>query len=376
MKNKILWVVLVIVAVILILLAVFSGGSNKNEYNIGFVGPITGSSAKYGTFEAVSLAVDQINSSGGINGKKLHLIAEDGQCNSTVAAGAVSKLVNVDKVKIILGGHCTPESTIVAKAAGDNKIVALASITSSPMFSAINPYFARTTWLSTQQGTVVAKYLSDTAKTSKIAVVYEQTDYARPIAEKVKTEFEKANGKVVDYESVMPNTNDFRSVLAKIKTSGAQAVFVSTQSPDVTLNFLKQIKELGLSDIKVFGNDNLNVQINIDKNPTVFEGSMFASTDFDESSPLAKSFIEAYKLKYHVDNIPSGILTAESYDAVYIIADALKKYGMDVEKITSYIHGLNNFQGASGSITIDKNGDGIRNNYSMKVIRSGKAVSL
>ena len=319
--------------------------------------------------------MDEINAKGGINGRMLKLFAEDGRCSTFISSNAVEKLVDVDNVKIILGGHCTPESVVTAKVAGKSTFVALASITSSPMFSGINPYFARTTWLSTQQAPAIADYAFDTAKITKMAVVSEQTDYARPIADNVKSEFVKRGGQIVDDESFAPNTSDFRSIITKIKASGAQAVDISAQSPDAALNFLKQIKELGMGNIKVFGNDVVNVQTNIDSDKEAFEGVMFASPDFDVNNPKTKAFIDAYSAKYKVTGIPAGILTAESYDAVYIIADALQKYGLDTEKIAAYIHGLNDFKGASGSITINQNGDGVRT-YSMRVIRGGKVQDI
>ena len=102
--------------------------------------PLTGPAAKYRVHESALIAVEEINSSGGVNGKMIELIMEDGKCDGATAARAAQKLISIDKVKIILGGHCSTETLAIAPLAERNKVLLLASTSSSPAISGAGEY--------------------------------------------------------------------------------------------------------------------------------------------------------------------------------------------------------------------------------------------
>ncbi|MEK6924088.1 MAG: ABC transporter substrate-binding protein, partial [Candidatus Micrarchaeota archaeon] len=132
--SNALVVMAAIVLLAVVVLPTFTGHSvsGAEPVKIGFIGAMTGSEAKYGSFEATVLAVDEINAAGGINGRRVQLVAEDGKCRAKEAATAAQKLVHVDGVKIILGGHCSPETMAIAPIAEQNGVLMLSSITTSP----------------------------------------------------------------------------------------------------------------------------------------------------------------------------------------------------------------------------------------------------
>jgi branched-chain amino acid transport system substrate-binding protein len=357
------------------LVSLASSNENSNDtIKVGWISALTGPVAKYGAMEAGQLAVEKINANGGINGKKLELVVEDGAANGKTAATAMKKLIEVDEVRIVLGGHNTPESLSIAPIAQANNVLMLASITTSPGLTNAGDFVFRTSPVSTVQAVLDARYAFNKAGVKSFAIVFEQTDYARPIAEKMKEEFSNKGGQVVLFESYSPGTTDFKSLLALVKNKNPDAVFLSAQSPDSAFNFVKQLTELGIN-AKLFGNEVAAIQVNIDKMPAAFEGFVGAFPDFNTAAPKTKAFIEEYNAKYHTKDLPYGIWTAESYDAVMIIADAIAKNGQDIEKIKEYLYNLKDYDGVSGKISIDKNGDGLRQ-YSLKTIHNGKLVKL
>lgn len=374
-KNKIIWGIIGII--ILFLIGFIYSNVNKKSQDtikIGWISDLTGPVAKYGAYEAGMLAVEDINNAGGINGKKLVLIVEDGKCNSKAAVDAANKLINIDKVKIIIGGHCTPESAAIAPIAEKNKIIMLASITSSPVLTNMGDYIFRTSPISTVQSSILANFSYNKLKIKKIAIIYEQTDYARPIAEKLKDEFLNLGGKVLIFESFSPGTTDFRTILEKVKNEKVDAIFFDPQSPDATYNFMKQIKEINIK-IQLLGNDVTSNKLIIDKIPESFEGFILAIPNFNENNLKTKEFIERYKNKYNVDSIPQDIWTAESYDGVIIVGDMLKKCGeTNPDCMKDFLYGLKNYQGVSGTFSIDSNGDGIRD-YNLKIIKNGTIIN-
>ena len=369
--KKTFWFVIAIIVIIIVI--VFVSSSNKTSeaqtVKVGWISDLSGSAKKYGAYEAGKLAEAEINAAGGINGKKLEIVYEDGKCLSKDATNAATKLITVDKVKVILGGHCTPESAAIAPIAEANKVIMLAGITSSPVMSNRGKYIFRTTAVSTVQSPMLAKTAYNDMKVRNMAIVFEQTDYARPIAEVLKSEFEKLGGKVSVYQGYGTDANDFKTILTKIKASGAQAVFVSNQRPDSGINFVKQMNDLGIK-AKLLGNDIMSTMAVVKEIPKLVEGMVFAGPRYDTSAnPRTKGFTEKFVKTYNMD-VPFGIFTAESYDGVYIIADAIAKYGDDTDKIAEYLSNLKDYQGASGSITINAAHDGVRE-YVPKIVRNG-----
>lgn len=345
--------------------------NNKEQQTIkfGFIGAMSGPVAKYGSYEAVQLAVEDINADGGIKGNPIQLIAEDGKCNSSVAVNAFNKLINIDKVKVILGGHCTPESVAIGPLAEKNKVIMLASITTSPALTPMGDYVFRTSPVSIIQSVLIANLVNKLGL-QKMAIVYEQTDYAHPIAEKLKEEFSRLDGSIPIYEGYAPGVTDFRTILTKVKAEQVDALYLSAQSPDAALNFMKQVGEMGIK-AQLFGNETAGIQANILQIPDLYEGFILALPDFDTENLNTKAFIERYNKKFGTRELPYGVWTAESYDAVFIIADAVAENSLDVEKIKQYLYNVKDYPGVSGKITIDQNGDGIRE-YSLKIVRNGK----
>lgn len=366
-----------LVIVLLVLSAFFVLSPKKqesSEYVIGYISSMTGPVAKYGAYEAGKLAMEHINENGGINGKPLRIIFEDGKCNGVEAVNAMNKLINIDKVDIVLGGHCSPESVAIASVAEKNKVIMLASISSSPALSNAGKYVFRTTPVSTTQSGLLADFVSKELKLKKFAVIYEITDYAKPIAESFKDSFVKNGGEVSLYEGYPAGTTDFRTILTKVKNSGVDGILISPQSPEASLNIMKQIKELGIKNM-IFGNDAAANQVNIDSHPSLYEGLIVATPAFDVvNNPKTKAFVEEYNKRFNTKALPYGVWTAESYDAVKIIAEGLSKYGDDVEKIRTYLSRLSNYSGVSGTITINEHGDGVRD-YILRIVKDGKITN-
>lgn len=369
------WVIAILVILVIVLVSVnLNKEKDTSDIKIGWMSDLTGANAKYGAIEAGRLAVEEINNAGGINGRKIVLVEENSLCDATAALSAVRKLIDVDKVKYILGGHCSTESLAVAPIAEKNKVILLASITTSPAYSEAGDYIFRTSSISTQQADLISDYAINN-NFKKVAIVYENKDYPRPIAEALKKNLEQKGGTVVLFEGYPTEENDFRSILSKVKESGAEAIFISPQSPDKAAMLLKQIKELRLG-IKVFGNEQVgsSATMAISGNDAA-EGAVFAEPSFNVSDPKTKEFIDAYNKKYGTNGIPYGIYTSESYDAVYMLADAIRETGGSVEKVKDYLYGVKDYLGASGYITINEKGDGVRK-YVLKTVSNGKSVTM
>src|SRR3989344_5643530 len=106
----------------------------QGSYKIGVMAPLTGDGAAYGLpiQKAIKIAIDEVNAKGGVNGVKLEPIYEDSKCNPKDGNAAAQKLVNVDKVKVIIGGACSGETLGAAPITGASKVVLLSPSATSP----------------------------------------------------------------------------------------------------------------------------------------------------------------------------------------------------------------------------------------------------
>ena len=337
----------------------------KEPIKIGVISPLTGRASTYGdpAAKAIVLAAEEINSQGGINGRKIELIIEDGKCDAKEAVNAVNKLINIDKVKIILGGHCSTESLAIAPIVNEKKVLQLASITSSYKYTQAGDYSFRN-WPSSDY--YVGK-LGELAyvkyKAKQIAIIYENKEFPLSAAESFKKNFTKVGGKVVIEQSFPPDETDLRSYLLKVKNKkDVDSIFFAAQGESTMIIFFKQMQELGmLGKYKLFTND-VGVTKKVFQetgglNKNVITTDMYANP----KNPKTKAFLEAYKLKYGDYPQTNYVYAASSYDGLMLIVDALKacNYVEDIECLKNFLYNTKNWEGASGKVSFDSNGDAI-----------------
>lgn len=349
----------------------------ETPVKIGWIGDITGVSAKYGAYNAIRIAEEEINNAGGINGRPVKLIYEDGRCNGKAAITAFNKLTGIDKVKIILGGHCSPESMAFASTANQRKILTIASITSSPRLSDAGDYIFRLTPISTSLPKILVPYAVNNLKLKNLGLLWELTDYVEPPAEKFAELFKAAGGEVKQNISFNPGETDFRTLLTKLAYSDLDALYIGTQAHDTMQLLLKQIKDLNLK-LTIFANEIADVGVKIapESEKKLFEGVIFAFPECNEGRQEYQSFLYSYQKKYKVNALPFSCTTPEPYDALKMIVQGIKECGEEnIECLKNFLYNLKDYPGASGIINFDKNGDVYRT-YVIKTIKDGEVMDV
>ena len=176
--------------VVFVLLAVVAAGCASNNLKeekkvttepikIGFVGPLSGDVANLGQNirAAVEVARDEINNQGGINGRKIQVIFEDGKCDSKAATAAGNKLINLDKVKMIVGGVCSGETLAIAPMAEKNNVILISPASTNPKVTQAGDYVFRLIPSDSFQGKFAAEYMYNTLGKRSIAVLYTKNDW-------------------------------------------------------------------------------------------------------------------------------------------------------------------------------------------------------
>jgi branched-chain amino acid transport system substrate-binding protein len=340
---------------------------------VGFISPLTGDAAVYGIpgQNAVMLAVDQINAAGGINGRLIEMVYEDGKCNGKDAATAMQKLVSVDNVKYVIGGFCSSESLAAAPIANDNKVVLLSIGSSSPELTTKGgKYFLRDYPSDAAQGRVLAEVAYNDKGWRTVAVAQEQTDYALGVQTAFATRFKELGGAVA-IEQFPSDLKDFRTIVTKLKATKPDALLVSVQTPKVGELVLKQVKDQNWK-IALMGSDVLPGSDLPKTNPELVEGMLCAEFGYDANSQKFKDFVTAYKTKFNKD--PEYLSYAQTeFDGPMILADALKAAGDDADKVLAWLHAVKDWTGVSGNVSFDEHGDRTAA-HNPEVIAGGKVM--
>ncbi len=378
-KKVIIWIV-VIALIIWGIVAASGDGSKTSDttdtsgstIKIGIITPLTGDGAVYGEMvrNVNQIAVDEINAAGGIKGKQVELITEDGKCKGEGGVNAAQKLVNVDKVQIIIGGFCSAETLSAVPVAEAGKVAVMSAGSSNPGLTNKSPFFFRNFPSDSIQGAILAQVAYDSGK-RKVAFIQEQTDYTAGIFKAFETKFKSLGGEVVN-ESYAPTVRDFRSQLAKLQAAKPDALFLDANTPASMEAITQQFGVMNWN-VSLYTNDViLGASDVLTKYKKTLEGMIGAEFGVDANNAKFKHLSEAYTAKYGKD-LPYQSYAQTVYDSLFIIKDAINTVGYDGTKIADFGHKITNWQGAAGSVTIGSDGD-ITSGHQPRVVKDGKVM--
>ncbi len=352
------------------------GGEEKaadsNVVKVGVFLPLTGDNAAGGELElrGIKLA-NQLHPE--VLGKKVELVVADNKSDKAEAASVAARLIEKDKVSVLVGSYGSSLSMAAGNIVKENKVPAVGTSCTNPQVTANNDYYFRACFIDPFQGKVMAEYAYQNGF-KKVAVVQEvSNDYSVGLAKFFREEFVKLTGdenSIVDVENYQTGDKDFTAILTNIKALNPDAVFAPGNFTESAL-LVKQARQLGIT-APFMGGDTWETQEFIDVGGKDVEG-VALSTAFDRekaSTEEAKKFLDAYTKEYNGE--PSA-LTAMAYDAYLIAVNGIEKAGTatDTVKIRDAIAATKDLECVTGMTTLDKNGDPIKG-VVIKTVRDGK----
>lgn len=374
MKKTTVWGIIILILVIIIVVVSVKSSSKSdvasNEpIKIGFVGPLTGDAAVYGTTEknATQMALDVIKQSPDFANRQVDVIYEDGKCNGKDATSAAQKLIHVDNVKFIFGGVCSAETLSIAPLAEASKVLLFSAFSSAPAITDAGDYVFRNSVSDNDSGKIDADLLA--ARYKKIAVISEATDYSAGIHTVLADLLGKKGVTIVDDESYPSNTKDFRTILLKVKTANPEAVYFNAgTSPQAAGLLIKQARDIGLN-VPAYSNFFMGNPDAIKAAGPSAEGVIFS--DFAGLADDKKSLIDQYKARFgSAPGNDSEMGTA--YDRVFILLQAIKSVGYDATKVKDYLYKMDDYDGSIGKYHFDQNGDISGAGFRHFIIKDGK----
>jgi branched-chain amino acid transport system substrate-binding protein len=325
---------------------------------IGMIAPLTGPGAFSGQLQSngAKLAVEEVNTAGGVLGQPIELVVEDDQTTNPGAVLAFSKLAGDTAIPAFLGPiRSTQIHAIAPDVLKLGKPVMIGG-TDPALTHMGDPWLFRFRPNDTYSARVIADFGTNTLGKKKWAIVH-STDAFGTSGMKYLTEALKGLGLTpVLVQGYTNNSQDFTPVALALKQSGADVMgSYMTFEADVGI-LAKQIRQLGV-DITWIGSPS-NATTNALKlaGPALY--GTFAVADFNrDSAPPAKDFAAKYEAAYRV---APDIFASWAYDAVHVLAIAFNNAkSTEPDKVRAAILAVDGYQGAEGTYKFDKNGDGL-----------------
>lgn len=333
-----------------------SASKDEDTLQIGAIFPLTGSGATYGEMykQGTDLAIEEINANGGVNGKKLSVIYEDGRAEPKTSVQAMQTLAGKD-TPFVLSAY-TGVTLGILPTAERNKITVINGGGQADELAGASPYLFNTIPLLGLEVETLAKYLAEEKPDLKKAyVVHVDDDSGRSGLKKFTEEFEGNGGEVIDSGSHKFGETNFRAILTKAKAAKPDLIYIASHGQDAKL-IIDQIKELGIQSQIV--NTSWTVIPEIVSNPNG-QGIIHTSIAFNPE----EEWLNRYKEKYGTDQVSSYV--SNYYDAVKIFAEAYeyaieKGYGEDGEAVAKAINEIKEFESANGKIIFNEDGTSVR----------------
>ena len=331
------------------------------ELKVGVIFDLTGPFAAGGSnasYLGTKYAIDMINERGGVEGYKIKPVYADAQSKAEVAINEAERLINQEKVDMLMGdfssAHCVP---MAQKADAAKKFMWASVCVSSAVFKGKNlQYVFRPQVHSDQFGEASCSFLNEQTKTKlakdakdlKVAIIYEDGPYGAGVASGNESACKGYGMQVVLKEGYAATTPDLSSLVTKLKRARPDVILHTGYNPDITL-FLRQSKEQGLKWSALIGHgagygqydklyatfrDDANLIYNVDPvaaqllNPATLKPGL---------GDLTKEMVKRYKTDVKVDEVPPHLSMGFNNAWIFltdVLPRAIKTHGgIDAEAL-------------------------------------------
>ena len=301
----------------------------QGTLKIGAPQPMTGPDAPFGDKfqKAYSMAVEEINGAGGVNGRKIEVIIEDHQAKNPLAATVAEKLITQTQVLVLTGGRASGQAVEIASVAQRLKTPYMVDHPSADLVTAKGfEWVFRNNPTGSIYPEAFNKFISQVpdALPKSAAVVYDNTVFGKTIANSIMTFLRSKNVPIVNDEAYPVNSLDFKPVFTKVKGSNPDYVLMVAVSTTDAILMTRHAKEIGVLPRAFVGYGGGFGVVDFTKQLGPLSENVFSSAAWsgNPNDAATKEFYEKFKAKY-------GFLPkeheVEGYSAIYIIADAFKR---------------------------------------------------
>ena len=314
-------------------LAVMMGSAcfaEEGTLKIGFIGPLTGAAAVYGTscLQGAQVAVDEINAQGGM---QIELIPQDDEHDPEKSVNAYNTLWD-EGAQMIVGCVTTGPCKAVSAEAYNDRMFMLTPSASSTEVTEGKDNMYQVCFTDPNQGSASAQFIVDNGLATKVAVIYNNADaYSTGIYQTFVANAAELGLEVVSTTTFTDDTTDFSVQVTSAKEAGAELVFLPIYYTPASM-ILQQANSMEYAPI-FFGVDGMDGILNIEGFDTSLAEGVMLLTPFsaDATDDLTVNFVTKYQAAY---GATPDQFAADGYDCVYALYAAINAAGITAETST------------------------------------------
>jgi len=369
-RKKLVIILSAVLVISIIVFAYYRRSTNDSStVKIGALLPLTGSGANYGRSlkQGIDLAVNEVNSTGGVSGRRVEVIYEDSQSDPKVGVSGFNKLVGVDNVPVVIGSL---SSVILAvqPIADEKQVVLINSSAISPKICEKADNFLFSLMVNgATEAKFMANEISKTNRSEPIAILYSNNSSGVDTKTAFVSQLESVGGKIVATEGYELNTTDFKPHLLKIKNSGARLGYMIAFSSQEFATILIQSKELGIN-IPWYSYSGIETRETLDLAKNAAEGVVYSYPQYNPTNTLYQSFQDKYGALYHTW---ADIYTVTSFDSVKLLLDTISQSGSSSIQIQQGLRSQKGYNGIFGQVKF-VNKQCVEPALMWKTVRDGK----
>jgi branched-chain amino acid transport system substrate-binding protein len=327
--------------------------------------------------KAAEMAVEEINSAGGIGGRPIELIARDDRGDPDSAVSVAADLVAEGVVAVI--GHVYSGTTLAAApvyGAGTSPIPVITPSSSAPEIAQAGRHVFRLCPTDLEHGAALATWIHEGLHLSRASVLYLNNPYGRGVRQSFVTRFTALGGVILQSDPYLGDSPDVGTYLDRIKAIGKAEFLVVAGNRTEALAVLTQARARGVM-LPVFGGDGLE---GLEADGAIAEGVTLTAAYFPTiDTPQNQRFVRTYLAKYPGSVAPNQPAAA-AYDAVYMLRDVIGVSGVGRRAITAALTSLGGdippYQGVTGILAFDGQGDLARMPVLIGIIRNGAVIQV
>ncbi len=340
-----------------------SGGAPE----IAAIYSLTGEAAEgnKSSVQGVRIAVDEINSRGGLLGKKVGLKVIDNE-STPIGSHIAAQRASDAGVIAIIGASWSTHSLSIAEVAQARGIPMISSFSTSPELTWKGDFIFRACFTDEFQGKALARFVREDleAKTASIFVNL-NSEYSMGLSRLFREHFERAGGKVVYEAEYKPRQKNFDDIIQGAVKARADVLFLPGYDESGAIAVLAQ--KAGVRSIPVGGDgwaDSSFLARGGSQLKLAYHGSHWSDA---VDSDVSRAFVKKYRDMPYFD---TGMVLA--YDAVMVLADAVVRAGsFDRKEIRDALSATRSFRGVTGEISFNEHSDPVKSVVIVQ-IRDGK----
>lgn len=318
---------------------------------IGIFVPLTGTMADKGKriVDGITMAANEVNEAGGIEGAKVELVVEDDEGIPASAVNAVTKLINSDRVHAVMGSNpssCTIAAMTVTER---NEVTQIAANSSSPKIaSGDNRFVFQTIPNDAIQAGKLVDFAVQDKQIKKFAIIHPNDDYGMGGRDGALAKLKEFGIEDVLIESYNPGDKDFTAQINKIKAQDPGALIIWGQAAEAAL-IINQIRQQGMTETIVLGAGGIPGSTFISLGGDNVEGTYVTNTFIrDTSNPKVEEFMTKFEETYGYE---PDLTSAQAYDGANMLFDSIgRAKSLDTVAIRDAVEATPGFVGITGEI--------------------------